>query len=115
MPKLRLLEVGNDCFQYVEEMKLIGLSQLESVVIGKECFTTTKNWSGSVPNRRFYLKNCPQIRELKMGCNSFSKYSLCEIENVPSLEVIEMGDLNEESRNFYSASLELKSDSQRMK
>ena len=114
MPKLRLLEVGNDCFQYVEEMKLIGLSQLESVVIGKECFTTTKNWYGSDPNRRFYLKNCPQIRELKMGLDSFSDYFVCEIENVDSLEVIEMGELNETSFNFYGASLELKGGFQRL-
>ena len=34
---------------------------------------------------------------------------MCEIENVDALEVIEMGDLNEESVNFSCASLELKS------
>ena len=79
-------------------------------MIGKECFTTTKNWYGSDPNRRFYLKNCPQIRELKMGLDSFSDYFVCEIENNESLEVIEMGFLNKESSNFSYASLELKSD-----
>ena len=40
---------------------------------------------------------------------------MCEIENVDSLEVIEIGELNEESRNFFYASLELKSNSERMK
>ena len=40
---------------------------------------------------------------------------MCEIENVPSLEVIEMGEVNEKSSNFYFASLELKSNSERMK
>ena len=50
-----------------------------------------------------------------MGCFSFSDYSVCEIENVPSLEVIEMGELNIDSSNFFDASLELKSDSERMK
>ena len=39
---------------------------------------------------------------------------MCEIENVPSLKVIEMGGLNEASRNFRCASLELKSDCERM-
>ena len=34
---------------------------------------------------------------------------MCEIENVDALEVIEMGDLNQYSYNFDSASLELKS------
>ena len=70
-------------------------------------------WSND-PNRHFYLKNCERLRELKMGRYSFSDYSVCEIENVPSLEVIEMGELNEMSRNFWYASLELKSDSERM-
>ena len=113
---LRLLEVGDDCFENVEEVKLIGLNQLEKVVIGKNSFTKKKNRCPSYDaSRRFYLKNCERVRELKMGPYSFSDYSVCEIENVPSLEVIEMGDLNEETWNFRYASLELKSDSERMK
>ena len=56
------------------------------------------------------LKDCPQLRELKIGSGSFSKYSLIEIENLPTLEVIEMGYLNEDGSNFWHASLELKSD-----
>ena len=50
------------------------------------------------------------MKELKIGRYSFSDYSSIEIENVNSLEVIEMGDLNEWSYNFASASLELKSE-----
>ena len=115
MLNLRLLQVGDDCFEYVDEVKLIGLSKLERVMIGKKSFTKKKNSYGNDPNRHFYLKDCERMRELKMGRYSFSDYSVCEIENVPSLEVIEMGELNEESCNFYYASLELKSDSERMK
>ena len=113
---LREFKVGDDCFEYVDEVKLIGLSKLERVVIGKNSFTKKKNdWPEYNPNRHFYLKNCARLRELKMGSYSFSDYSVCEIENVPSLEVIEMGELNEKSFNFWFASLELKSDSERMK
>ena len=113
---LKVFEVGDYSFAFVEEVKLIGLKQLERVVIGMNCFTKKKNSSGNDPNRHFYLKNCERLRELKMGRYSFSDYSVCEIENVPSLEVIEMGVLNEESGNFFYASkLELKSDSKRMK
>ena len=107
---LRVFEVGDECFRYVNEVKLIGLSKLERVVIGKNCFTKCKSKCGNDPNRHFYLKNCERLRELKMGCYSFRDYFVCEIENVPSLEVIEMGELNEESYNFFYASLELKSD-----
>ena len=113
---LRVLAVGNECFRYVNEVKLIGLSQLERVVIGEISFIKNEyDWRKYNPNRHFYLKNCERLRELKIGRYSFSDYSVCEIENVPSLEVIEMGDLNEVSHNFYYASLELKSDSERMK
>ena len=108
---LKVLEVGDYSFSFVEEVELIGLSHLEMVVIGKHCFRKSieKN-----PNRAFYLKNCERLRELNMGCYSFSDYSVCEIENVPSLEVIEMGGMNYQSRNFYNASLELKSECERM-
>ena len=109
---LKVFEVGDYSFSFVEEVKLIGLKQLERVVIGMNCFTKEKYSWGYDPNRHFYLKNCERLRELKMGRYSFSDYSVCEIENVPSLEVIEMGELNELSCSFYQASLELKSDSQ---
>ena len=112
MPKLRLLEIGDTCFEKVNEVKLIGLNQLERVVIGESCFIRGADYN---PNAHFYLKNCPRLRELKIGPHSFSDYSVCEIENVPSLEVIEMGGLNEWNRNFSYASLELKGDSRRMK
>ena len=109
---LRELEVGDECFMYVNEVKLIGLNVLERVVIGENCFTKCKcerPWYD--PSRHFYLKNCERLKELKIDCYSFSDYSVCEIEKVPSLEVIEMGELNGDSDNFYYSSLELKSDS----
>ena len=117
MSKLRLLKVGDECFENVKEVKLIELNRLERVVIGKNSFTKHKNDFPVFINtsRHFCLNNCWRLRELMIGCFSFSDYSVCEIENVPSLEVIEMGQLNEASRNFFFASLELKSDSQRMK
>ena len=72
------------------------------------------------PNRHFYLKNCKRLRELKIARYSFRDYSACEIENVPSLEVIEMGELEDDNISFESAAfdsgkkLELKSIHRRM-
>ena len=109
---LKVFEVVDYSFSFVDEVKLIGLSHLERVVIGSHCFRKDLKEN---PDRHFYLKNCERLRELKMGCYSFSDYTECEIENVPSLEVIEMGEPKSWSRNFYYASLELKSDSERMK
>ena len=111
---LKVFEVGDYSFSFVNEVKLIGMNELERVVIGKNSFTKCKNNCEYNPNRHFYLKDCERLRELKISRYSFSDYSVCEIENVPSLEVIEMGALNEKSYNFYHAPLELKSDSQRM-
>ena len=113
---LKEFEVGDYSFSFVDEVKLIGMNRLERVVIGKNSFTKNKNgWLSYDPDRHFYLKDCERVRELKMGHYSFNEYSMCEIESVPSLEVIEMGELNETSRNFSHASLELKSDSEEMK
>ena len=109
--------MGDECFTETDELKLIGLNQLERVVIGNHSFTkvgySTKE--GMNPNHHFYLKNCKRLRELKIGLRSFEYYTVCEIENVPSLEVIEMGELDEVSNNFCLASLELKSDSQQLR
>ena len=110
---LKSIQIGDDCFENVSEVKLIGLKELKSVVIGKNSFTKHKNSCGYDPYRHFYLKNCEGLRELKIGCFSFSDFSVCKIENVPSLEVIEMGELHEWSRNFFYASLELKSEPQK--
>ena len=102
--RLKRIVIGNECFENVDEVKLVGLSELESVEIGMNSFTKKKNWYGYDPNRHFYMKNCPKLKSLKMGRFSFSDYKVIEIESVDALEVIEMGDYS-----FYSASLELKS------
>ena len=110
--------MGDYCFKKTEELRLIGLKELERVVIGNHSFTKSgydADKEGMNPNRHFYLKNCDRLRELKIGYWSFTDYSMCEIENVPSLEVIEMGEMDQWSGNFWHASkLELKSDCDRM-
>ena len=103
------MRIGDECYETIEEVHLLGLNELESLEIGEKSFTQHKNGASINPNRHFYLKNCPKLKSLKIGYQSFSDYSVIEIENVDSLESIEMGDLNEWSNNFAFASLELKS------
>ena len=107
-PRLKSVTIGDYGFEYVNVLNITGLSELESVEIGMNSFTKKKNGYGNDPDRHFYLKNCPKLKSLKMGRYSFSDYTVIEIENC-GLEVIEMGELNEKSWNFYWASLELKS------
>ena len=106
---LKELVVGDESFMYVNEVKLIGLHYLESVEIGMNSFTKQKNSWGNDPNRHFYVKNCPKLKSLKIELYSFSDYTVCQIENVDALEVIEIGDVNYGSYNFWHASLKLKS------
>ena len=109
--QLKSLEIGYHCLSYVTIVKMIGLSELESVEIGEHSFTKYKNRNDITadPNHHVYLKNCPKLKSLKMGRYSFSDYTVIEIENVNALESIVIGELNQYSRNFHGASLELKS------
>ena len=107
VPLLTEVVIPSNSFMNVNEVRLEGLSGLERVVIGENSFTKKKNGWGEDSDRHFYLKDCPKMKSLRVGRYSFSDYSVCEIENVDALEVIEMGELNSESFNFHSASLEL--------
>ena len=107
---LKNVSIGNECFFYQDVLNLTGLHSLERVMIGMNSFTKRKNSFGYNANRKLYVKNCDALKELKIGPYSFSDYSVIEIENVNSLELIEIGDMNKWSYNFLYASLELKSE-----
>ena len=107
---LREFRVGNECFEYVKRVSILGLKKLESVVIGNKSFTKEKEEWLQEKDGRLYVKDCPKLRELRItGIRSFSDYTVCEIENVDALEVIEIGNLSEQSANFHHGVLELKS------
>ena len=73
-------------------------------------FTKQKSGYARNPNRHFTMKNCPKMKELRVGRYSFSDYASAVVENLDALNVLEVGDLYHISFNFYYASLELKSD-----
>ena len=108
--------IGCGCFKNVGVLKLIGLKKLEKVMIGNDCFMELTSDFGCYssyeirrdPNHQFCLKECDALKELKIGSDSFNDYSVCEIDSLNSLEVIEIG-------GFRYASLELKSDYDGMK
>ena len=108
--KLKVLKVGDDSFVKVDVLKLIGMKVLESVTIGDYCLSGKKRSNDS--DCRFCVKDCEQLKELLIGCESFSDCSVCEMENLPSLVTLTIGKRNSFSGNFSYASLELKSDSQ---
>ena len=100
---LKSFIVGDNSFGYVNELIIDGLPELESIKIGISSFYS---YDG---DHVFSVKNCPKLRELKIGPSGFDKWLSVEIENDPSLEVIEIGYLYYSSGNFFYAPLELKS------
>ena len=104
---LNVLNVEDYSFMSVIDVKLCGLKKLEKVRIGMNCFLCNDD---VIPNHHFYLKDCERLNKLKIGCCSFTGFTVCEITNMPSLQVINIGELNKTSFDFQYASLELKSD-----
>ena len=104
MPSLKQLDVGKRCFTYVDEVKLIGLTELKRIVIGDSSFGR-RDAMGFKDNRRFCLKNCPSLKSLRFCDYSFQDFTVCEIESVNALESIELG----EDTFYYTRGLELKS------
>ena len=102
LPQLQSIVIGNDCFKKVTELKLVGLSRLESVVVADNSFV--RSGYGSRASGVFQLKDCPKLKQLTTGSKSFTNYATCEIQGVDALESVDMGE-----SAFYSASLELKS------
>ena len=93
--RLKMMMVGDGCFENVSELKMIGLSELESVVIGKDSFLSS---SGV-----FTLQSCDSLTELTIGDSSFGGYHGIVLDGVPVLETVSVGD-----GCFASSSLELK-------
>ena len=62
--RLRELIVGDECFQYVKDLKIVGLNALEKVEIGKQCFCKA---SGGV----FEMRDCEKLKSVKIGDGSF--------------------------------------------
>ncbi len=112
---LRVFEVGDYSFSYVNEVHMIGLPELERVVIGEKSFSQYKVVIYEYPSGDFYVKDCDKLRELRIGVSSFYNYASCVIEDNANLEVVEMGKFRLGSNSFCLASLELKSCSNEMK
>ena len=94
LSRLRKLRIGDECFNEVERVKLNGLSELESVVVGVNSFTFQSDTKTS-----FEMKDCEKLKELIIGCTSFNIFGKFSLENTPSMERIIM-----KGSNFYWAS-----------
>ena len=106
--RLRSLEVGDECFAHVQEVKLVGLRRLERVVVGENSFRDEGS-EGADASRRLEVRNCRKLKEVKIGRFSFADYAACVLEGLSALEKVEVGELNGWSNNFQYASLRVRS------
>lgn len=117
----------------VESLELIGLKSIKRMIIGDGTFTNHKEGFGCDSKHHFCvkgsgsasevvrdglrselqsnglrseLKDNSATHELSIGRYSFSDYASCEIENC-AFTSIAIGNLTEQSYNFYYATLQL--------
>ena len=99
---LKSIVIGDNCFGKVRVFDLNGLSELESVVIGQKSFTYAKTreeiWNKVRTDGTYRIVNCPKLKSIQIGYISFGDYRSFELNNLPSLQSIDMGH-----RCFYYA------------
>ena len=98
--QLKSFKCGDNSFNSVRQFIINGLNQLESIVIGKNSFTLSKNSYDERTNREFHVTNCSSLRELIIDRYSFSDYHIFELNNLPNLKSITIGS-SSTSYNFY--------------
>ena len=85
---LKRIVIGDNCFGKVRVFELDGLSELESVVIGKSSFRISNDERSDGSYR---IVNCPKLKSIQIGYHSFEDYHSFELNNLPSLQSIDMG------------------------
>ena len=99
------IEIGSDCFAFVQTFRLDGLNQLKSLKIGKNSFTQKKNSYGNDRSKSFHILNCESLESIEIGKFSFCDFGgQFELKNLPALQSIKIGTIESKSYNFYCSS-----------
>ena len=85
---LKRIVIGNKCFEKVRLFELDGVNELESIVIGKYNFRISGNEQTDGVCR---IVNCFKLKSIQIGDYSFNDYHSFELNNLPSLQSIDMG------------------------
>lgn len=102
-PHLTRIVIGDNCFGSASRMNIYDLPELESIEIGENSFTSVKDGCPYSYNQ-YFTSNIgwlPKLKSLKIGRYSFSNAYYVYLSDLPSLETIQFGDLNQESCNFH--------------
>ena len=87
--QLKSITIGNYCFQNVREFVIDGLESLESVKISEKCFRISDDERDDSVCR---ITNCPNLRQLEIGNNSFEDFKSFELSNLNSLQSIKFSN-----------------------
>ena len=102
----KTITIGSHCFRHVTSVKIMKLPALERVEIGANSFRNTNSTYGDTnedfggeyqdynPRKMFYLSDCPKVKALVLGNGALIDAGICVIKNVPALEEIVMGDMD---------------------
>ena len=109
---LQSLRIGNECFRYVQSIKIGGLNGLKLLKIGKNSFTQLKqnswklHWQkGNKKWKAFQILNCESLKSIEIGEYSFSDFGgKFELKNLPQLRSIQIGTIGSKSYNFFYSS-----------
>ena len=89
---LKSIVIGDYCFGKARVFELDGLSELESVVIGQKSFTTNPNEPWNRNDGSCRIVNCPKLKSIQIKQYwSFTDYHSFELNNLPSLQSIDIG------------------------
>ena len=105
--QLKSVRIGSFCFNGVTVVKMVGLDLLEVLEVGTESF---QRHDQGREGRAFMLKDCKALTRMIVGFRSFHDFSVCNMNNLPSLVLLTIGDPIKESHNFYYANLRLESE-----
>lgn len=118
----KTITIGSHCFRHVTSVMIKGMPLLERVEIGANSFRNTNSTYGDNyedfggeyqdynPRKKFCLSDCPKVKALVLGNGVLIDAGICVIKNVPALEEIVMGDMDNTHPCgcFESGSLELR-------
>lgn len=89
--RLRTIVIGDDCFDRIQQLEVVGLKALESMVVGSSSFTSCKEGHES-HGGICSVSNCPRLVSITMGDYAFGDYSSLELQSLPCLQSLQIGE-----------------------
>ena len=76
MKNLRVIDIGNGCFEFVTSFSLYNLPKLQSFVMGWECCFHMDHTG------EFHLHDCQELRQIQIGLWSFYEYTQFDLRSI---------------------------------